>query len=278
MPDAPEQTEADPKETEQAGDVRLSDFGRAGPAAIVAALLPALGGFILLGSIPVIAPQLREMGTAGLLLYVAVFAITSGLAILPTFAQAALGGYTFGLALGLPGALFGFLGGSLIGYFIARRVTGDDAIAGIQRHPKWNVVVRAFFPDTEGDGTHRGFWRTLGVITLIRFPPNSPFAVTNLVLASVKADIIPFAIGTLLGMLPRTAVVAYLGTLVEGEVSKDALASARPGWYLPVGIGISIAVLLVLARLGDLAIKKAIARGEIAASRPGAETPGDTDQ
>ncbi|MCA9274316.1 MAG: TVP38/TMEM64 family protein [Phycisphaerales bacterium] len=276
MTEEHEQPESLP-EAAQESEVRFSDFGRAGPAAIVAALMPALGGFILLGSIPVIAPRLRDMGTAGLLLYVAVFAVTSGLAILPTFAQAALGGYAFGLALGLPGALCGFLGGSIIGYFLARGVTGDDALKGVQRHPKWNIVVRSFFPDREGDGAHRGFWRTLGIITLIRFPPNSPFAITNLVLASVKVDLIPFAIGTALGMLPRTAVVAYLGTLVEGEISKDALASTRPGWYLPVGIGVSIAVLLILARLGDLAIKKAVASGEIDAASPEQEpeAPGD---
>ena len=275
MTDAPQQPESAPASSPES-EVRFSDFGRAGPAAIVAAFLPALGGFILLGSIPVIAPKLRDMGTAGLLLYVAVFALTSGFAILPTFAQAALGGYAFGLALGLPGALCGFLGGSLIGYFLARGVTGDDALRGVQQHPKWNIVVRSFFPDREGDGEHRGFWRTLGNITLIRFPPNSPFAITNLVLASVKVDLVPFVIGTALGMLPRTAVVAYLGTLVEGEISKDALSSARPGWYLPVGIAISVAVLLILARLGDLAIKKAVARGEIDTSGP-EENPGSSD-
>jgi len=281
MTDEPQHTESASEaatENEVDSEVRFSDFGRAGPAAIVAAFMPALGGFILLGSIPVIAPKLRDMGTAGLLLYVAVFAITSGLAILPTFAQAALGGYAFGLVLGLPGALVGFLGGSLIGYFFARRITGDDAIKGVQRHPKWNIVVRSFFPDREGDGEHRGFWRTLGIITLIRFPPNSPFAITNLVLASVRVDLIPFAIGTVLGMLPRTAIVAYLGTLVEGEISKDALASARPGWYLPVGIGVSVAVLLILARLGDMAIKKAAARGEIHAPIPDQESRAIQDQ
>ncbi len=282
MTDDPQQPESVPTpatESATESEVRFSDFGRAGPAALVAAFLPAIGGFVLLGSIPVLAPKLRDMGTTGLLLYVAVFALTSGFAILPTFAQAALGGYAFGLALGLPGALLGFLGGSLIGYFLARGVTGDDALRGVRRHPKWNVVVHAFFPDTEGDGSHRGFWRTLGVITLIRFPPNSPFAVTNLVLASVKADIVPFALGTLIGMLPRTAVVVYLGSLVQGELSKDnSLSSARPGWYLPVGIGVSIAVLLVLARLGDLAIKKAVARGEIVVPEPIQETEPDTDQ
>lgn len=248
--------------------VHFSDFGRAGPAAAVAAFLPAIGGFTLIGFTPKIAPVLADLGTLGLVIYILVFAITSGLAILPTFAQAALGGYAFGLALGLPGALMGFLGGSIIGYFVARFVTGDDAMKGVQKHPKWNVVIRSFFPDRSDDGgsgpEHPGFLRTLGFITLIRFPPNSPFALTNIVLASVKVDIVPYAMGTLIGMLPRTAAVCYMGYLVEGELtSGDALKSARPGWFVWVGIGITVAVLLILARLGDLAIKKAIARGEL---------------
>jgi len=249
----------------QPGDeVRFSDFGKAGPAAVVAAILPAIGGFTLIGLTPTIAPWLRDMGTVGLLIYIAVFAVTSGLAILPTFAQAALGGYAFGLALGLPGALVGFLGGSLIGYFTARKVTGDDAIKGVQKHPKWNIVVNSFFQDKQDDGHNRGFWRTLGLITLIRFPPNSPFALTNIVLSSVKVDILPYALGTLVGMLPRTAVVCYLGTIIQGELSDDvSLKSTRPGWFMPVGIGVTLAVLFILAKLGDMAIKKAIASGEL---------------
>ncbi|GAB5497652.1 MAG: hypothetical protein Phyf2KO_27320 [Phycisphaerales bacterium] len=253
---------------EREQEVRFADFGRAGPAAAVAAVLPAIGGFTLIGFTPTIAPILADLGTLGLVIYILVFAITSGLAILPTFAQAALGGYAFGLTLGLPGALMGFLGGSLVGYFVARFITGDDAMKGVKKHPKWNVVIRSFFPDRSGDDgsgpEHPGFLRTLGFITLIRFPPNSPFALTNIVLASVKVDIVPYAMGTLIGMLPRTAAVCYLGSLVEGELtSGDSLKSARPGWFVWVGIGITVVVLLILARLGDMAIKKAIASGEL---------------
>jgi len=252
------------QEPPQDNEVRFSDFGKAGPAAVVAAILPAIGGFTLIGLTPTIAPQLRDLGTLGLLIYIAIFAITSGLAILPTFAQAALGGYAFGLALGLPGALVGFLGGSLIGYFAARKVTGDDAIKGVQKHPKWNIVVRSFFPERSGTQSQHGFWRTLGYVMLIRFPPNSPFALTNIILASVRVKLWPFAIGTLVGMAPRTAVVCYLGSLVQGELSKDnTLKSSRPGWVVWVGFGVTIAVLFLLARLGDVAIKKAIASGDL---------------
>jgi len=244
--------------------VRFSDFGKAGPAGLVAATLPLVGGFALMGLTPTIAPWLRELGAMGLVIYIAAFAITSGLAILPSFAQAALGGYAFGMALGLPGALAGLVGGALVGYFTTRKITGDDGVKGFQKHPKWNVVLSSFFPDRQDDGHSRGFLRTFGFIALIRIPSTPPFALTNIALSSIKVDVLPYALGTLVGMLPRTALICYLGSIVQGELSKDiTLKSTRPDWFVPVGIGVTLAVLFILAKLGNMAIKKAIASGEL---------------
>lgn len=267
--------------------VRFRDFGRAGPVAVVAAFLPMAGGFLLLGFMPVVSGWLNGLGWAGVGVYVAIFAMTSGLAILPTYAQAALGGYAFGLVGGVPAALAGFLGGSILGYAAARRMAGDDANAAIDRHPKWCAVRDAFVAmDTDAGrpGLQAGFWRTLGIVTLVRVPPNSPFALTNLLMASVRVPRVAFLIGTAAGMLPRTALVVWIGAQVAaefaarvaageeaGELTSAALSEARPGWLLPAGIGLAIGVLVLLAWLGDRAIKRAIGSGDLA----GAETPGE---
>ncbi|MGP1273320.1 MAG: TVP38/TMEM64 family protein [Phycisphaerales bacterium] len=254
----------DEQPSDPAAEVRFRDFGRAGPLAIFAALAPAAGGFLLLGFMPRVAGWLDGLGPAGIAVYIAAFAVTSGLAILPTYAQAALGGFAFGLAGGVPAALAGFLGGSVIGYAAARRTAGDDANRVIDRHPKWRAVRDAFVARTENP-ERAGFWRTLGIVTLIRFPPNSPFALTNLVMASVRVPRLVFAIGTLVGMLPRTALVVWIGSQIAGELSRDALSQARPGWVLPAGIAAAVLVLILLAWLGDKAIKKAVASGELPA-------------
>ncbi|MEO1583424.1 MAG: VTT domain-containing protein [Planctomycetota bacterium] len=248
-------------------EVRFRDFGRAGPLAITAAVLPALGGFALLGFMPQVSGFLNDLGRWGFVLYVAAFALTSGFAILPTYAQAALGGYAFGLVGGIPGAMLGFVGGSIIGYAVARLTAGDDANKAINDHPKWRAVRDAFVARTE-DPEKASFWRTLGIVTLIRFPPNSPFALTNLLMASVRVPKLIFLIGTAVGMLPRTALVVFIGhqvaqTIGAEELTSDVLKEARPGWLLPVGIGLSVVVLVTLAVLGDKAIKKAVAAGEI---------------
>lgn len=259
----------------QPHDVRFRDFGRAGPLAVVAAVLPAAGGFALLGFMPQVSGLLNDLGSAGFVLYVVAFAVTSGFAILPTYAQAALGGYAFGLAGGIPGAMLGFVGGSVVGYTIARLTAGDDANKAIEDHPKWRAVRNAFVAQTE-DPEKRGFWRTLGIVTLIRLPPNSPFALTNLLMAGVRVPRLIFLIGTAVGMLPRTALVVFIGhqvaqSLGADELTSDALKDARPGWLLPVGIGLSVAVLITLAVLGDKAIRKAVAAGEIVEERDDGE-------
>lgn len=243
-------------------EVRFRDFGRAGPVAIAAAAMPALGGFALLGFMPQVTKLLYGLGPIGDALYVALFALFSGFAILPTYAQAALGGYTYGFWGGTLGAMAGILGGSLIGYLAARRVAGDDVNRLIDRHPKWRVVRDSFFP--QGGGIS-GVWKTLGIVILIRFPPNSPFALTNLLLASVRVPIPIYAVGTVIGILPRTALLVTIGWLVQGTISAAAVKDARPGWLFPVGIALTIGVIVFLAWLGDKAIKKAVAAGEIAA-------------
>lgn len=239
-------SETDPQQ------VSFKEFGRAGPAALIAALLPAIGGFVLLGSMPVVGPRLAELGGIGIALYIAVFALTSGFAILPTYAQAALGGWAFGPVVGTLAALGGFIGGSLVGYTTARAVAGDDALAPIRARPKWNAVYEAFVSPEQ---TLAAKLRTLGIVTLIRVPPNSPFALTNLLMSSAKVPIPAFLLGTAVGMLPRTALVVWIGSSVEA-LTKDSLNDARPGWLLWVGIGVSVVVLFSLAKIGDSAIRR----------------------
>jgi uncharacterized membrane protein YdjX (TVP38/TMEM64 family) len=183
-------------------------FRRLGPAgflAIIAATLPPLGGFVLIGlSGSYVAPFLRSHPNAGPFMYAGGFALLAGFALLPTYAQSLLGGWAFGFRTGLTFALVGFGGASLIAYVVARKASGDHVIKLIDEHPKWRAVYDALLG--------RGFWRTLGIVTLVRIPPNSPFALTNLLMATVRVPVVPYLIGTLLGMAPRTAAVVYFGS------------------------------------------------------------------
>ena len=73
------------------------------------AILPAIAGTYLLLDLGRIAGMLQVDPLLGFWGYVAVFAVSAGLGILPTYSQSILGGWGFGFGYGLVGALMGFV-------------------------------------------------------------------------------------------------------------------------------------------------------------------------
>ncbi|MFG0325795.1 MAG: TVP38/TMEM64 family protein [Phycisphaerales bacterium JB037] len=245
------------------GDTLWKMFRRLGPAgvlAVIATMMPAVGGFVLLGSLNVVGPWLQSHGVGGIAIYVAGFAIFAGLALLPTYAQAILGGWAFGAAYGIAAAsgaaLMGFFLASLIGYEIARAASGDRAMEIIREKPKWLAVREALVGGEKGVG----FWRTLGMVTLLRLPPNSPFALTNLVMASVRVPRAAYAAGTLIGMAPRTIAAVWIASSIEGVINADAVQQSRPTWMLVVGILLMIFVIAVVGLVANRAIARVTGR------------------
>jgi uncharacterized membrane protein YdjX (TVP38/TMEM64 family) len=210
---------------------------------------------------PQIADWLKGHGTFGVVLYAVTFAVLAGVALLPTYAQSALGGYAFGLAVGAPAAIVGFGVASLIGFGIARRVSRDRVEQLIETQPKWRAIREALLGPTDDAGvrTPAGFWKTTGMIALIRMPPNSPFALTNLVLASVKVPLGSFVLGTMIGMAPRTTIAVFIGSLVEGALTEDNLKQVAPAWLWYVGIAVSIGIMVFIALIAQKALNSVTA-------------------
>lgn len=226
--------------------------------AIAWAALPGLLGFVLLANIAPASDWLRSHAAMGIAAYVVIFALTSGFGLLPTYAQAVLGGWVFGLAIGVPAALGGFLGGALIGFAITRLVGGASLRERIDAHPKAGVIRKAF--------VDRGFAKALGIVALLRLPPNSPFALTNLAMAGSGVRLPEYMLGTIIGMLPRTAVMVGLGAAGAASGASDiqTFVKERGPWQLVAGIALTIVVLLVLAAIAQRAL--------------GAIGPGRTDE
>lgn len=224
-------------------------LGPVGPLAVVCASMPAIGGllllFVFMGPLSMF---LRRHEALGVAIYIVGFIVFAGLALLPTYAQAILAGWAFGFSIGFPAALAGFLGASLVGYFIAAKASGERIVGTIDKNPKWKAVLDAL--------AGQGFWKTLGIVTLVRVPPNSPFAITNLVMASVRVPKGAYVIGTLVGMAPRTGVAVYLATMIEGQINSEAIRAARPAWMMPVTIVLSLVALGVIGHVANRAIRR----------------------
>lgn len=221
-------------------------LGPVGWLAVLAASLPAIGGILLLVYMPSIGEWLRGHADVGVAIYVAAFAVLAGTALLPTYAQAVLGGWSFGFYVGLPAALGGFLGGAVIGYVIARTAARDRVTKLLDEHPRWRAVYDTLL--------RSGFGKTLLIVTLLRVPPSSPFAMTNLVLAATRVPLIPYALGTLIGMAPRTAFAVWIASRIE-VLSRE---SFKLGGWLPfvISVVVTLVVLVIIGQLASGAVQR----------------------
>ncbi len=224
--------------------VYLRRLGPVGILAVIAASLPAIGGFALLGSMTWTGPWLKNQGDWGVLIYIGAFSLLAGLAVLPTYAQAVVGGFAFGLKVGGLAAICGFAGASMIGYLIAWRASGDRVIQIIEEQPKWKTVYDALLKS--------GRIKALLIVTLIRVPPNSPFAITNLVMAATRVRPLTYLIGTVLGMSPRTIAAAYIGS---GLKDLD-FSNPYKSWMFIITLVITVIIVGVIGTIANKAIAK----------------------
>ncbi len=240
--DGPGESEAAPRE----GVLGFLRRHRLGPAAVLGVLwtfTPAICGIMLFWKMETVSQWLRGWGEGGAVVYTGAFVVAAGLGMLPTVSQAVLGGWCFGLAAGLPAALLGFTGASLIGYVVARTVARDRVEHVIQTNPKARAMRDALIG--------HGFWKTLGLVTLVRLPPNSPFALTNFAMSTTGVPIAAYALGTALGMAPRTAVAVVVGTNVQQLTRESIEQAGHPTLMIAVSLGLFAVIAWIGKRTWD---------------------------
>lgn len=243
-------------------------LGPAGVMGVLALALPPLGSIALFTYMRSIGEWLRSHQEWGPWIYTGSFAVLAGIALLPTYAQSALGGWAFGIKLGIPAALGGFAGGAIIGYFIARSTSRERVEKVIQSDARFAAVRDALIGgQVATGGKPASFWKQLGIVALLRCPPNSPFALTNLVLAASGVRLVPFVLGTIIGMTPRTAVAVVIGAGVKDVLTEDSLKKAAPGWLWIVSIALSIVVMIVVMVIAKRAIERIVAASKVDQAR-----------
>lgn len=219
-------------------------LGPAGPLAVVISTFPPIGGFVLIGLLSRIAPWMRTHWTEALIIYVAGFAFLAAMAVLPTYACAILGGWTFGFWVGFPAGMVAFCSAALIAYLVSAMAAGDRILQIIREHPRWEAVRAALLGC--------GFWKAFWIITLLRLPPTSPFAAANFVLGTTRAPLAAYLLGTFVGMAPRTAVAVW----AAAHASTLDFKSSGQTWLWIAGVIVTVAVVAIIGNLANKAIKR----------------------
>ncbi|MEM1209835.1 MAG: VTT domain-containing protein [Planctomycetota bacterium] len=168
--------------------------------------------------------------------------LVCGLALLPTHLTSLASGYLLGLAVGLPTAIVGVIAGAGLGYFLASRLDVAALRSMIQRYRVGRSLTDAML--------ERGPARATTAVLLARLPPQVPFALGNVLAASLRIPLRPMLLGTALGMAPRVGLVVWLGSELA-----DWDATAAP----PMSLYLSLAAALV-GLLGLTAWSAAILR------------------
>ena len=90
--------------------------------------------------------------------------------------------------------------------------------------------------------------------------PNSPFALSNLALGGARTPTAPYLLGTMLGMLPRTAVAAGIAAAAAADGSRGLLEVVQEkGWPMTItGIVVLVVAILIIGSIGKRALKRAL--------------------
>jgi len=233
---------------------KLREFGKLTPLALITTFLPMLGSFVLVLVGYPLGIWLREnwqIGSVGFAVGVMAFC---GLALIPTNLIGILGGWSFGFAFGLFLLMIGITGAAYISFLIHKKITGTHLPDIAEKYPKAQAIYDELVHDDQ--------LRASIVIFLIRASIIMPFAFTNFLLASARVSSFSFLIGTIFGMLPRSAAMVFTGA----GLSVLSLEGSTQTWVIGLGIAASILMIIVVSYLSRRALLKMTDRAANAAT------------
>lgn len=221
----------------------VRELGSAGPLFLFAITAPMVGLFVVTATSTTWLPWFgQDLGSLAVFCVLGV--LLSGLCLLPSQAVSLVAGYLYGASLGTVLCLVCVVFAALLGYLFGARVVGSRIMDAIAREPRAGRVHRALL----GRSAARSVW----LIALLRLSPITPFAASNLLLASFRVTGRVFLLGTLIGVAPRLVAVSLVGAELS-EFDWDA----RTGWG-PTVVAI-VATVIFLAVISWIA-RRALAR------------------
>lgn len=230
----------------------IRELGRLTPMALIAIFLPFVGSAILIAFIQPVGEWLRSNWETGSFIFFASTVVFCGLSLLPTNVIGLVGGWAFGFELGALILLCGIVGSAFISFLVNSRISGGKLPDIADRYPRASAVYRSLLRDN--------FWRTTGIIILLRVSVIMPFALTNFLMASARVPIKSFLVGTAVGMFPRSAAMVFIGS----GLSELDLTNSRDTYIFAIGVVATILTVIVIASIARKALERITADESIA--------------
>lgn len=222
---------------------------------VAGALLP----FVLLrsdavrGALVVGMDFMRDAGVRGWLLFLGL-EVVAGVLVIPIWLLAAVAGYVYGFPGGVGLAAAGVAVAGACGFGAGRLLFSRGFAPTFIQGPYWKAVQRA--------ATQEG----LKVTLLLRVTPVVPQNFLHYLMASTAIAPRQFVLGTLLGLLPVTALQVYVGSLVKSAtalVAGDTSVGGPLRWAVPALAVVFTAVAgVLLARVGRRMLRETLAAAE----------------
>ncbi len=231
----------------------IKNLGPAGVFGVLTIVIPPIGLAFMVYFMGKIQPWIESLGLWGPLAFAVIMMLMAGFSLMPTQVYSVFAGLligkTFGLGIGALTAVGGAVGAAMLMYGWVTLVARDRVMQQIETHRKARIIHHAL--------VDRSFWEALGIVTLLRFPPSMPFALSGFVMTSMRINFIAYSLGTLFGMAPRLTVCVWIG-MTLGSL-EEAKHNPYRFWFMIVTLVLSVAIVLLLNHLA----KKALAKYDI---------------
>lgn len=145
---------------------------------------------------------------------------------IPTTVYSLLCGYIFGW-ISLPFILLSYLIACALGYWACNLIENGNLLSFLEQ----KYDIDSYKKKLESAG--------IGIVALCRLSPALPFAILNAVFAMTKFHFKQFMVGSLIGMIPRTALAVYVGSSFTSIHSVDDLKSDSSLWIALIFAGLS---------------------------------------
>eukprot|EP00270_Netrium_digitus_P012902 TRINITY_DN4242_c0_g1_i1.p1 TRINITY_DN4242_c0_g1~~TRINITY_DN4242_c0_g1_i1.p1 ORF type:complete len:366 (+),score=50.44 TRINITY_DN4242_c0_g1_i1:184-1281(+) len=184
-------------------------------------------------------------GPAGYLLFLFGYAALEVLAI-PAIPITMSAGLLFGPLVGT--ALVSTSGtiAATVAFLISRYVARDKILKMVEDNPKFLAIDRAI-----GENSFR-------VVTVLRLSPLLPFSLGNYVYGLTSVKLVPYILGSWLGMLPGTYAYVAAGslgrTLLQAQGVEEGLQDSS-AWTLAFGLVATLAAAAYVTNLAKNAVK-----------------------